>query len=171
MAPAPGHTCKDFVIKPSQSHANSLHLKEQKTNKMKTDIRWQQRFQNFEKALKQLKQAVDLANQRPLTDLEKQGIIQAFEFTHELAWKTMKNFLESKGQQELFDSKDTSRRAFNLDLISNGEIWMDMISSRNLSSHTYDEETADAILEKIINHYFKAFESFEQTMLKHKTEQ
>lgn len=138
---------------------------------MKTDIRWQQRFQNFEKALKQLMQAVDLANQRPLTDLEKQGIIQAFEFTHELAWKTMKNFLESKGQQELFDSKDTSRRAFNLDLISNGEIWMDMISSRNLSSHTYDEETADAILEKIINHYFKAFESFEQTMLKHKTEQ
>lgn len=100
---------------------------------MKTDIRWQQRFQNFEKALKQLKQAVDLANQRPLTDLEKQGIIQAFEFTHELAWKTMKNFLESKGQQELFGSKDTSRRAFNLDLIS--------------------------------------FESFEQTMLKHKTEQ
>src|SRR5690554_899228 len=80
----------------------------------------------------------------------------------------MKNFLESKGQQELFDSKDTSRRAFNLDLISNGDIWMDMISSRNLSSHTYDEETADAILEKIINHYFKAFESFEQTMLKHK---
>ncbi|WP_088655829.1 nucleotidyltransferase substrate binding protein [Geofilum rhodophaeum] len=82
-----------------------------------------------------------------------------------------KNFLESKGQQELFGSKDTSRRAFNLDLISNGEIWMDMISSRNLSFHTYDEETADAILEKIINHYFKAFESFEQTMLKHKTEQ
>src|SRR5690554_7760737 len=96
MAPAPGHTCKDFVIKPSQSHANPLHLKEQKTNKMKTDIRWQQRFQNFEKALKQLKQAVDLANQRPLTDLEKQGIIQAFEFTHELAWKTMKNFLRSE---------------------------------------------------------------------------
>lgn len=136
---------------------------------MKTDIRWQQRFQNFERALKQLKQAVDLANQRPLTDLEKQGIIQAFEFTHELAWKTMKNFLESKGQQELFGSKDTSRRAFNLDLISNGEIWMDMISSRNLSSHTYDEETANAILEKILNHYFMAFESFEQTMLKHKT--
>ncbi len=138
---------------------------------MNIDIRWQQRFQNFEKAFKQLKFAVELANERTLTELEKQGLIQAFEFTHELAWKTMKNFLESKGQQNIYGSKDTSRLAYNLALISNGEIWMDMINSRNLSSLTYDEETADAILEKIVNNYFEAFENFHQTMLHHKTGQ
>jgi nucleotidyltransferase substrate binding protein (TIGR01987 family) len=138
---------------------------------MNLDIRWQQRFQNFEKAFNQLKFAVELANERTLSELEKQGLIQAFEFTHELAWKTMKNFLESKGQLNIYGSKDTSRLAYNLALISNGEIWMDMINSRNLSSLTYDEETADAIMDKIVNNYFEAFENFHQTMIHHKTEQ
>ena len=109
------------------------------------DVRWIQRFSNFIKALAQLQQAIELAQQRPLTQLEEQGLIQAFEFTHELAWNTMKDFLEQQGVLNLYGSKDTTREAFKTGLIENGEAWMKMIKSRNLSSHTYDETTARQI--------------------------
>jgi nucleotidyltransferase substrate binding protein (TIGR01987 family) len=139
----------------------SIH---QNTNSMNTDTRWQQRFENFKKAFYQLKNAVILAGERDLSELEKQGVIQAFEFTHELAWKTLKDFLQNKGHQNIYGSKDTTRLAYNLGIITGGEQWMEMINSRNLSSHTYDEETADAIFEKIINIYFVEFENLLQTM-------
>lgn len=124
------------------------------------DIRWIQRFNNFLKAFLQLKEAVQLAQQRPLSKLEEQGLIQAFEFTHELAWNTLKDFLESRGVQNLYGSKDTTREAFKAGMIENGEVWMDMIQSRNLTSHTYDQSTASHIASAIINAYFKAFKSF-----------
>ena len=76
------------------------------------DIRWRQRFQSFRKALTQLKAAADLAKQRKLSELEQQGLIQAFEFTHELAWNTLKDFLESRGAANLYGSKDATREAF-----------------------------------------------------------
>ena len=122
------------------------------------DIRWQQRFNNYSKALTQLRQAVQLAAQRPLTKLEEQGLIQAFEFTHELAWNTMKDFLESRGVQNLYGSKDTTREAFKAGLIENGEAWMDMIQSRNLTSHTYNEAIAAQISAAIRNDYLPEFE-------------
>lgn len=125
------------------------------------DIRWIQRFNNYKNALHQLEEAMFLMDQRGLTRLEKQGTIQAFEFTHELAWKTLKDFLQSRGYQELFGSKDVTREAFKLELIEDGQSWMDMIKSRNLTSHTYDESTADEILEAIKNVYFKRFKSLE----------
>ena len=122
------------------------------------DIRWQQRFNNYSKALTQLRQAVQLAAQRPLTKLEEQGLIQAFEFTHELAWNTLKDFLENRGVQNLYDSKDTTREAFKAGLIENGQAWMDMIQSRNLTSHTYNEATAAQISAAIRNDYLPEFE-------------
>ena len=123
------------------------------------DIRWIQRFNNYVKALSQLRQAVTLAQQRPLSKLEEQGLIQAFEFTHELAWNTLKDFLESRGVQNLYGSKDATREAFKTGLIENGEAWMDMIQSRNLTSHTYDEATAAHIVAAIRNTYFAEFEA------------
>lgn len=128
------------------------------------DIRWIQRFNNYKNALHQLEEAMFLMDQRGLTRLEKQGTIQAFEFTHELAWKTLKDFLQSRGYQELFGSKDVTREAFKLELIEDGQSWMDMIKSRNLTSHTYDESTADEILEVIKNVYFKRFKSLEVSL-------
>jgi len=113
------------------------------------DIRWIQRFTHFVKALSQLKEAVELAQQRPLSRLEAQGMIQAFEFTHELAWNTLKDFLEDRGVQGLYGSKDASRAAFKAGLIENGEAWMDMIQSRNLTTHTYDEATAAQIISAV----------------------
>ena len=130
------------------------------------DIRWKQRFSNYKRALDSLKSAVELANERELTDLEKQGMIQAFEYTHELCWKTMKDFIIEKDNQEVFGSKDAVRESFNLGLISDGESWMFMIESRNLSSHTYNNEVADEIVNNIINTYFDLFVDFETTMSK-----
>lgn len=123
------------------------------------DIRWIQRFNNFKNALGQLEEAMLLMDERTLSRLEKQGAIQAFEFTHELAWKTLKDFLQSRGNQELFGSRDVTREAFKLGLIEDGQSWMEMIKSRNLTSHTYDEATADEILEMIKTEYFQSFQS------------
>ena len=123
------------------------------------DIRWIQRFNHFVKALSQLREAVELSKQRPLSKLEEQGLVQAFEFTHELAWNTLKDFLESRGVQNLYGSRDTTRAAFKTGLLKNGEVWMDMVQSRNLTSHTYDETIAARIVSAIRNAYFAEFET------------
>ena len=126
------------------------------------DIRWQQRFQNFKRAFHQLSAAVELARQRHLSELEQQGLIQAFEFTHELAWNTLKDFLESRGTANLFGSKDATREAFAAGVIENGGVWMDMIQSRNKSTHTYDCTTAEAIAKAISSSYVPEFEKFQK---------
>ncbi|WP_077369582.1 nucleotidyltransferase substrate binding protein [Anaerosalibacter sp. Marseille-P3206] len=126
---------------------------------MDQDVRWIQRFNNYKKALKQLQGAVELMKKRELSILEKQGVIQAFEYTHELAWKTLKDFLESKGNTDIYGSRDATKKAFLLDLIEDGDIWMQMIKSRNLTSHTYDESTADDIITLVKDLYFEQFEN------------
>ncbi len=128
------------------------------------DIRWIQRFDNYNKALIILKNAVDLFNERKLSELEKQGLIQAFEFTHELAWKTLKDFLNDKGNKEIYGSKDAVKEAFKYNLLGNGEIWMDMIKSRNKTSHTYNEETADEIIIAIVTDYYVEFERLSEKL-------
>jgi nucleotidyltransferase substrate binding protein (TIGR01987 family) len=125
------------------------------------DIRWLQRFSNYEKVLNQLRNAVQLAKKRELSELEKQGMIQAFEYTHELAWKTLKDFLEDKGYKDIYGSKDTIRLAFKTGLIQNGEIWMDMIVNRNQTSHTYNEETSEKIVNNIKKKYFVEFQALQ----------
>lgn len=131
------------------------------------DIRWQQRFANYKKALVQLKEAVELSQQRPLSKLEKQGVIQAFEFTHELAWNVLKDFLQDQGNQGIKGSKDATREAFKVELVADGEQWMAMIQSRNVSSHTYDEQTAEHLVTAIINDYFPLFEVLQLEMEKY----
>ena len=125
------------------------------------DVRWKQRFHSFRKACAQLRRAVTIAKGRPLTELEEQGLIQAFEFTHELAWNTLKDYLEDRGATNIHGSKDATRQAFAVDLIEDGEVWMEMIQSRNRSSHTYNEKIADEIAGAIVVRYFDAFEKFE----------
>jgi nucleotidyltransferase substrate binding protein (TIGR01987 family) len=125
------------------------------------DVRWRQRFQNFNKALDQLSAAVALSHQRPLSDLERQGLIQAFEFTHELAWNTLKDFLIEHGADNLFGSRDATRQAFAAGLIQNGEVWMAMIQSRNRTTHTYDQSTAAEIATAITSSYLAEFEKFQ----------
>jgi nucleotidyltransferase substrate binding protein (TIGR01987 family) len=121
------------------------------------DVRWRQRLQSFRKAFDQLAKAAALAEERELSDLEQQGLIQAFEFTHELAWNTLKDFLESRGAAALYGSKDVTREAFAKGLIGNGDAWMDMIGSRNQTAHTYNEETADEIAKAVLSSYLTEF--------------
>ncbi len=129
--------------------------------KPRQDIRWKQRFANYRKALIQLRSAVVLSRQRELSELERQGLIQGFEFVHELAWNVFKDFFEYQGNISIMGSRDATREAFKRNLIVDGEGWMDMIISRNKSSHTYNEATAEEISEKIIHHYFDLFDSLE----------
>ena len=131
---------------------------------MTTDIRWIQRFSNYSKALRRLTDALNLEKERPLSDLEKQGLIQGFEFTHELAWKTLKDLLESRGNADIYGSKDATRQAFHLGLINAGEVWMDMIKNRNLTSHTYEEETAEKIATAIRDQYAQEFIQLEKRL-------
>lgn len=128
------------------------------------DIRWKQRFEHFVNAFKQLKNAKQLKAERDFTELELQGVIQAFEVSQELSWKVMKDFLEEQGKTDLFGSKNAVKEAFNVGLISKGEVWLDMIKSRNLTSHIYDEKEVLAILEIILNDYFPVFIDFEHKM-------
>jgi nucleotidyltransferase substrate binding protein (TIGR01987 family) len=121
------------------------------------DVRWHQRFENYCKALSQLNEAIEIMNEKQLSSLEKQGVIQSFKYTHELAWKTLKDFLVSRGTVDLFGSRDVVRESFQLGLIENGEMWMEMIKSRNLTSHTYNEVTADEIIKLIHDQYFDEF--------------
>ncbi|MEE9367502.1 MAG: nucleotidyltransferase substrate binding protein [Pontiella sp.] len=120
-------------------------------------IRWIQRLENYSKALGHLREALVLATERPLSDLEKQGLIQAFEFTHELAWNTIKDFYENQGETDIQGSRDAVRLAFRRGLILNGETWMDMIKSRIRSSHTYNEETMEEIVSAVKTRYFTEF--------------
>jgi len=129
-------------------------------------IRWKQRLNNFCLALTQLENAVTLSNQRKLSDLEKQGLIQAFEFTHELAWNVMKDYFDYQGNADLITgSRDATKEAFQKGLIQNGDDWMEMIKSRNKSSHTYNLNVANDIVEKIHKSYISLFNNFQITML------
>ena len=128
------------------------------------DIRWKQRFQNYEKAFLILKNAVALSRTRPLTDLEKQGTIQGFEFTFELAWNVMKDYLEEQGITGIIGSKGAVRHAFNKGLIDEGQVWMDMIRDRNVSSHSYDEKTAEDLVAAIHDTYYNHLQLFADKM-------
>ena len=122
------------------------------------DTRWLQRFANYRKALSQLEKFVLKGE---LSELEEQGLIKAFEYTYELAWNTLKDYLEYQGILEVAGSRDTIREAFKINLISNGQEWMNMLASRNLTSHTYNEETADEIASAVLNTYFDLFKTLE----------
>jgi nucleotidyltransferase substrate binding protein (TIGR01987 family) len=99
-----------------------------------------------------------------LDDIIKEGLIQRFEYTHELAWNVMKDFLGNAGNTNIFGSKDATREAFAAGLIMNGDVWMDMIKSRNKTSHTYNEETADEIFMKIVDQYLDEYLRFRDKM-------
>lgn len=128
------------------------------------DIRWKQRFENFKKALTQLNEAEELSQQRPLSRLENQGLIQAFEFTFELAWNTLRDFLIAQGLQGLFGSKDTAREAFKLQLITDDEGWAMMLHDRNRSSHTYNQATAEEIVGHVHARYVELFRQLSTTL-------
>lgn len=146
---------------------------------MTQDIRWVQRFSNYKKALEKLKQSVEyipknvIGNEMEfgnegldfvLDEMIKEGLIQRFEYTHELAWNVMKDYAEYQGNTNVGGSRDATREAFQLKRISDGHLWMDMINSRNKTLHTYNEATAYEIYYKVLNEYYPAFIAFLKIM-------
>lgn len=105
-----------------------------------------------------------MASDPAIDEILKEGLIQRFEYTHQLAWNVMKDYAEYQGNNEIGGSRDATREAFKMRLISDAEGWMDMIKSRNETSHTYNEDTANSIIGKIINHYHLLFLDFNQRM-------
>jgi nucleotidyltransferase substrate binding protein (TIGR01987 family) len=128
---------------------------------MTDDIRWIQRLNNWTRALNQLSRFME---REELDELQEQGLIQSFEYNHELAWMTQKDFLENEGVRDLFGSKTVAREAMSRGLTDNGEVWMKMIEDRNLTSHTYNEEVTKQIVGHIIEEYFAAFTQLHQKM-------
>ena len=129
----------------------------------KQDIRWKQRFANFEKAFIQFKEGID-KYQNTEENLIKEGIIQRFEFTHELAWNVMKDFMIYEGIQDIVGTRSTTRAAFRFELIPDGDEWMNMIESRNLTVHTYQDSILEQEFKKIVNIYFPLIETFYNKM-------
>jgi nucleotidyltransferase substrate binding protein (TIGR01987 family) len=123
-----------------------------------SDVRWLQRLENYGRALATLERALQTARERPLSELEEQGLIQAFEFTHELSWLLLKDYLVDQGVSGISGSRDAVREAVVRELLPAGSesTWMAMIRSRNLTSHTYNPELAHEIAALIVQRYAPA---------------
>jgi nucleotidyltransferase substrate binding protein (TIGR01987 family) len=130
-------------------------------NMSQDDIRWIQRFNNFSKALSQLRKFIVKGD---LNEFEEQGLIQAFEYTYELAWNSIKDYFEAQGETNINGSRDAFRLAFRRGIIKNGELWMEMIKSRILTSHTYNEDIARQIASDITEKYYPQFEKLYYTL-------
>jgi len=132
---------------------------------MNQDIRWQQRFENFERALQLLRDGVK--NVGALSELEQQGVIQRFEFTLELAWNTLKDYLIFSGVAlDQVTPKSVVKKAFAAKLIADGQLWVDMLDYRNRLSHTYDEAVFSEAVVQIADRFMHAFEELDAFLKK-----
>lgn len=123
------------------------------------DIRYKQRFDNFEKSFSLLKSGLEVED---ATILEKAGVIQFFEMSFELAWKLMKDYLNFQGY-DIKTPREAIKKGFELELIDDGKIWLEALTDRNLTVHTYDEAQAEEIYERIRDRYFPLLESLYET--------
>lgn len=119
---------------------------------MDNPIRWKQRFDNFERAYKHLVTLIEMGEHRELSDIEKIALIQVFEFTFELAWKTLKDYLDQSGYNH-HSPKNVLRQAFKSEYITDGEVWMEALRIRNMTAHAYDQ----TVLEETIIFVFDSF--------------
>ena len=124
------------------------------------EIRWKQRFENFNKSYTLLKK---YSSGPIVTELEKAGIIQFFEMTFELGWKVLKDYLESEGYI-VKSPRETIKQAFQVGIIENGHVWIDALSNRNLTTHIYDEELANKMTQEIIKIYLPELEKMHKKL-------
>ena len=135
---------------------------------MTQDIRWQQRFENFDNSLVILHKAIAAVLAEKDNDLYKMALIKAFEITFELGWKTLKDYLEYNSIS-LSIPREIIKHAYNMQIIANGQTWIDMLDGRNLMSHVYDNKKSIEVCEHIINLYVKEIEQV-HSLLKSKLE-
>ncbi len=128
---------------------------------MSQDIRWKQRFQNFEKSLHNLEKALKINNP---DIIQRAGLIQFFEMSFELAWNTMKDYLEEQGFIDVKSPRAAIKKAFETGLITDGHLWLKALEDRNLTSHTYDENIANQVVELIRNNYYSLLAALEKEL-------
>lgn len=142
-------------------------------NYIKEKPRWMYRFDNFKNAFFLLREAVYKIKEKEieLSQLEKEGVIQRFEYTWELTWKVLKDYLEYTGViLETITPASTIKTAISVNMIKNGDIWMEALDSRNKMSHTYDFKKFEEIILQIQNHYYFEIEDLYLKLLKFETE-
>ena len=118
-----------------------------------SDVRWKQRFDNLQRAYQRLRWALEIHQQDPGNELIRMAAIKAYEFTFELSWKTLKDFLVYNG----IDAKlprEVLKQAFATGLLNNGQLWIDMLEERYLMAHTYDDTRARKAVDQIQERYF-----------------
>ena len=121
---------------------------------MNNDIRWKQRFQNFDNAYQTFFRTLERQASEPEDEIIQMALIQAFEFTYELAWNVMKDYLENEGFDEVRNAKQTIRTAFQAELISDAEGWMETIQKRNMTSHAYNQTILQETVTFIAQEFF-----------------
>src|SRR5690554_547187 len=131
---------------------------------MNNEFRWKQRLENFCKAYDTFCRALNRHKELPEDEIIKMALVQAFEFTYELAWNVMKDYLESEGFTEVKSPKQTMRTAFQAGLINDGEKWMEMIQKRNLASHAYDQTILDETVQYIKDEFYPLVTKFYEDM-------
>lgn len=131
-----------------------------------TDVRWIQRYENYHKACGRLTEVTDSLAMESLSDLEKEGLIQRFEYTMELAWKVLQDLLLFKGYEFMTGPNGTLKMAFEDGLIANHDAWRRMMKARNLMSHTYNEDDADAVVTMIYDEFTALFKQLDEKLKK-----
>lgn len=131
---------------------------------MDVDVRWKQRFQNFDKAFKRLTDAIQIIRNDPDNVLLQAGLIQTYEFTFELAWKTLKDYLEMEGFT-VSSPRATLRQAFQSGYIQQGDVWLKALNDRNLTAHTYDDEVAKEVIADIQQTYYFLLKDLHQWLM------
>ncbi|MGI9311532.1 MAG: HI0074 family nucleotidyltransferase substrate-binding subunit [bacterium] len=121
------------------------------------EARWQARFQRYQRSMRHLSAAIEIATERNLNDLETTGLVKVFELTHELAWLTIRDFYYAEGKSDIYGSKSATRIAVQSGLIDNAQTWMDMIKDRNRAVHVYDKKRIDIITVSIKERYYSEF--------------
>jgi len=133
------------------------------------DIRWEQRFSNYQKALKRISEVVDKSNLEDLSELEVEGFIKRFEYTYELAWLTLQDLFKHQSYTDITGPGPVFEQAFKNELINNADGWQRLKKSRQLTSHTYDSNTAKEIAQEVINEYYGLFKHLEEKLEKLKS--
>lgn len=137
---------------------------------MTGDVRWKQRFDNFDRAFVLLREVCDRGVDS-LSQLEKEGAVQRFEFAFELAWKTLKDYLEEQGVVvNPVTPRNVIKEAFAAKLLDDGQVWIDMMLHRNLLSHTYDTNVFLTVLQAVTQRYFDAFDGLHEFLLSKRLE-
>jgi nucleotidyltransferase substrate binding protein (TIGR01987 family) len=128
--------------------------------------RWVYRFDNYQRAFMLLREAMEILEQRPMTMLEREGVIQRFEYTWELAWKVLKDYLEAQGVVlDKITPLSVIRAAFAAKIITQGTLWMQALDDRNKMAHTYDVQHFEHVIQRIYEHYFALFDALHSSLL------